>query len=69
MFRGVQISGDFSTQANLNNLFGQMKDILKTHAPEEELSYESKGLHPMVSVDQAAKELLELLKNEANAGK
>lgn len=56
------IEGNYEPQAGLENIFGQMKDILHHHAPEKETTYDVKGLHPMISVDQAARELLELLK-------
>lgn len=59
------IEGNYEPQAGLNNIFGQMKDILNHHAPEKEITYDAKGLHPMISVDQAAKELLELLKSNS----
>ena len=62
MFAGVHIENNFQAQAGLTNLFSQMKEILNHHAPEEEPKYDSRGILPMVSVDQAAKELLELLK-------
>ncbi len=62
MFSGVHIESNFKSQAGLTDLFSQMKDILNHHAPEKEPDYSSGGIHPMVSVDQAAKELLELLK-------
>jgi len=56
------MEGNFQSQAGLNNLFSQMNDILNHHAPQKEPDYDIKGLHPMISVDQAAKELLELLR-------
>lgn len=59
------IEGNYEPQAGLDALFGQMKDILNHYAPEKETTYEAKGLHPMISVDQAAKELLELLKSNS----
>lgn len=59
------IEGNYEPQAGLNNIFGQMKDILNIYAPEKEITYDAKGLHPMISVDQAARELLELLKNNS----
>ena len=62
MFSGVYMEGNFQSQAGLNNLFSQMNDILNHHAPQKEPDYDIKGLHPMISVDQAAKELLELLR-------
>jgi hypothetical protein len=45
-----------------------MSYILHHHAPQKEPDYTSKGIHPMVSVEQAMRELAELLKNEANNG-
>jgi len=63
MFGGrCQIERDPSLQNNIQNIFGQMSDILNAHAPQKEPDYSSKGLHPMISVDQAAKELLDMLK-------
>jgi len=43
-------------------MFSQMTEILNHHAPQKEPDYISGGLHPMISPDQAARELLELLK-------
>lgn len=60
----VQFEGNYEPQKGLNDMFSQMKDILNHHAPQKEPDYSSGGLHPMISVDQAAKELLELLKGE-----
>jgi hypothetical protein len=57
-----QIERDPSLQNNIQNVFGQISDILNHHAPQKEADYDVKGLHPMVSVDQAAKELLNMLK-------
>jgi hypothetical protein len=62
------IEGNYEPQAGLNQIFGQMSDILHHHAPQKEPDYTSKGIHPMVSVEQAMRELAELLKNEANNG-
>jgi hypothetical protein len=63
MFGGrCQIERDPSLQNNAQNLFGQMSEILSHHAPQKEPDYDVKGLHPMISVDQAAKELLDMLK-------
>jgi hypothetical protein len=63
MFGGrCQIERDPNLQNNIQNIFGQMSDILGHHAPQKEPDYDAKGLHPMVSVDQAAKELLNMLK-------
>ena len=62
MFSGVHIESNFQSQAGVNNLFSQMNDILNHHAPQKEPEYDTRGLHPMISVDQAAKELLELLR-------
>jgi hypothetical protein len=62
MFGRYHIEGNYEPQAQLNNIFGQMSDILNAHAPQKEPDYSSKGLHPMISVDQAAKELLDMLK-------
>jgi hypothetical protein len=58
-----QIERDPSLQNNIQNVFGQISDILNQHAPQKELDYDARGLHPMVSVDQAAKELLDMLKS------
>jgi hypothetical protein len=66
MFGGrVQFEGNYEPQKGLNDMFSQMKDILNHHAPQKEPEYFSSGLHPMISVDQAAKELLEMLKGVA----
>jgi hypothetical protein len=54
---------------NSDNIFSQMKNILDYHAPQEEPDYSFKSLHPMISLEQALKELLELSKNEANTNK
>jgi len=63
------IEGNYEPQAGLNAIFDQMKDILDYRAPQKEPDYNSSSLHPMISVDQAAKELLELMKNEAHTNK
>jgi hypothetical protein len=63
------IEGNYEPQAGLNDIFSQMGEILYHHSPEKEADYTPKGALPMVSVDQAAKELLEFLKNEANNNK
>jgi hypothetical protein len=60
------IERNSDSQSKVKGLFDQMKEILNHHAPEEEPKYDSRGILPMVSVDQAAKELLELFKNETN---
>jgi hypothetical protein len=66
MFGGrVQFEGNYEPQKGLNDMFSQMKDILNHHAPQKEPEYISGGLHPMISVDQAARELLEMLKGVA----
>jgi hypothetical protein len=57
------IEGNYEPKAGLSDIFSQMNDILNHYAPQKEITYETIGIHPMVSVDQAAKELLELLKN------
>lgn len=63
MFGGrCQIERDNTIQKNIQNTFGQMSDILNQHAPQKEPDYDVKDLHPMISVDQAAKELLDMLK-------
>ena len=63
------IEGNYEPQAGLNQLFDKMTNILDYYAPQKEPDYISSSLHPMISVDQAAKELLELMKNEAHANK
>jgi len=66
MFGGrVQFEGNYEPQKGLNDMFSQMTDILNHHAPQKEPDYISSGLHPMISPDQAARELLELLKGGA----
>ncbi len=62
MFGRYHIEGNYEPQEKLNNLFGQMSEILNAYAPQKEPDYSPKGLHPMISVDQAAKELLDMLK-------
>lgn len=65
MFGGrVQFEGNYEPQKGLNNLFSQMSEILNVHAPQKEPEYNYKGLHPMISPDQAARELLEMLKGQ-----
>jgi hypothetical protein len=66
MFGRYQIEGNYQPQAGLNEIFGKMNEILNIHAPEERKEYSPRGLHPMISPDQAARELLELLKGETN---
>ena len=58
----VQFEGNYEPQKGLNAMFSQMTEILNHHAPQKEPDYSSGGLHPMISPDQAARELLELLK-------
>lgn len=63
MFGGrCQIERDPTLQNSVQNTFGQISDILNQYAPQKEPDYDVKGLHPMISVDQAAKELLDMLK-------
>jgi hypothetical protein len=62
MFEGVKIENNFNSQHGLNKIYDQISNILNDHAPEKELEYSSKGSLPMVSVDQAAQELLNMLK-------
>lgn len=63
MFGGrCQIERDPTLQNSVQNTFGQISDILNQYAPQNEPDYDVKGLHPMISVDQAAKELLDMLK-------
>lgn len=66
MFDRCQIERNYAPQDGLNQLFGKMDEILTQHAPQEKRSYSPKGLHPMIDPDQAAKELLEMLKGETN---
>ena len=66
MFDRYQIEGNYEPQKGLDQLFGKMDEILTQHAPQEKRSYSPKGLHPMIDPDQAAKELLEMLKGETN---
>jgi hypothetical protein len=63
------IEGNYEPQAGLNQIFDKIQNILDYHAPQKEPDYSSSSLHPMISVDQAAKELLELMKNETNSNK
>jgi hypothetical protein len=64
-----QIERNYKPQAGLNEIFGKMENILDHYAPQKEPDYSSSSLHPMISVDQAAKELLEFLKKENTADK
>lgn len=61
---GVHIESNFSSQAGLNDVFNKMSGILNHYAPQEEPKYDSKSLHPMISMEQALKELLAMSKNE-----
>jgi hypothetical protein len=63
MFQNVQIENNFNSQHGLDKIYGQISNILNHHAPEKELDFNPKGSLPMVSVDQAAQELLSMLKN------
>lgn len=64
MFGGrCQFDSNYEPQKGLNNMFSQISEILNTHAPQKEPESFSRGLHPMISPDQAARELLELLKD------
>jgi hypothetical protein len=63
MFKGVHIEGNFQAQGGMTNIFSQISEILNHHDPQKEPDYFSRGLHPMISPDQAARELLEILKN------
>lgn len=65
MFGGrVQFESNYEPQKGLNDMFSQMKDILNIHAPQREPDYAYKGLHPMISPDQAARELLEMIRSQ-----
>jgi len=64
---GVHIESNFNSQAGLNDIFNNMKDILNHYAPQEEPKYDSKALHPMISMEQALKELLAMSKNETHS--
>jgi hypothetical protein len=62
MFAGVHMESNFQSQAGLTGVFSKMNEILNKYAPQEENKYSSKGIHPMISVNQAAQELLEMIK-------
>jgi hypothetical protein len=64
MFGGrVQFDSNYEPQKGLKDMFSQMSEILNHHAPQKEPEYNYKGLHPMISPDQAAMELLQMLKD------
>ena len=69
MFERCHIERDSKQQEQIGQIFSQMKDILNYHAPQKEPDYMSGSILPMVSVDQAAKELLEVMKNEIDTSK
>jgi len=49
-----------------NNVFSKMNEIINHHAPEENPIFNSKAAHPIISFEQALKELSEISKNEIN---
>lgn len=62
MFDRYHIERDEKQQKQMGEIFNQMTSILNHYAPQEEKISMKNGL-PMVSVDQAAQELLAMLKN------
>lgn len=62
MFDRYHIERDNQQQKKVNEVLSQMVDILNHHAPQEK-SIDTKNGLPMISVDQAAQELLSMLKN------
>jgi hypothetical protein len=66
MFRGVQLTRDNRNTALYGNVFAEMSNIISKHEPEKSniLPSKTKTL-PLISVEQAMKELLEM-ENEIN---
>lgn len=66
MFRGVQITRDNSNTNLYSNVFSEMGSIISQHEPKKNnLPSGKSNTLPLISVEQAMKELLEM-ENEIN---
>jgi hypothetical protein len=66
MFRGVQITRDSRNTNLYSDVFAEMSNIVSKHEPEKRNTHSGiTNTLPLISVEQAMKELLEM-ENEIN---